>query len=326
VTGAATMMLVERGPLRLDQHVADVIPEWKAPHVAADSTKGLDARPASRAITIRHLLTHTSGFGDWVPTAGAGPVTIAYRERGITPGNRGARLNRPGYGPQAKDLDDMVGRLATVPLATEPGTAFEYSSVGYGVLGAVIERVSRQSLDAFCRERIFEPLRMTSTTFQVPRDQRARLTSNYDFTSNGLSVTDAAESSAWLERPTLLDAGGGLISTARDFGRFCTMLVNGGALDGVQVLRPDTARLACSDLMPPDIERDTGYGAGVYVALSGGGANYGGVGTVRHGGATGTLWVGDPAQRSVLLLMMQTMPPVPKREADLTAAIDIDLG
>jgi CubicO group peptidase (beta-lactamase class C family) len=90
-----------------------------------------------KPMTIRHLLTHMSGLGDWVPSAGSDPLTLAYRERGITPGNRGVRLKRPGYGPQATDLKDMVQRVADLPLAAEPGTVYVYSlrwlrSVGTG--------------------------------------------------------------------------------------------------------------------------------------------------------------------------------------------------
>ena len=144
----------------------------------------------------------------------------------------------------------MTKRVAELPLATEPGAAFQYSSIGYAILGLVIERISGNTLDVYFRERIFEPLQMTSTGFQVQRDQTSRLTTNYDVTPTGLMVTDAAESSAWLMRPTLLDGGGGVISTARDFARFSTMQLNDGTLDGTQVLRPDTARRARSNMLP----------------------------------------------------------------------------
>jgi CubicO group peptidase (beta-lactamase class C family) len=102
VTGVAAMMLVEDGRIALDQPVADILPEFRRLSVAMDIEKGLGSRPAVKTMTMRHLLTHTSGLSYWTPGSGAGLLPTAYRERGITPGNYGARLNRPGYGPQAR--------------------------------------------------------------------------------------------------------------------------------------------------------------------------------------------------------------------------------
>jgi CubicO group peptidase (beta-lactamase class C family) len=135
VTGIATMLLVENGTLSLDRPVADIQPEWRALRRARDRSKNLESHPATKLMTIRHLLTHMSGLGDWSPSAGSDPLTVAYRERGITPGNREIRLKRSGYGPQAADLKDMVQRVADLPLVAEPGTAYLYSSVGYAALG-----------------------------------------------------------------------------------------------------------------------------------------------------------------------------------------------
>jgi CubicO group peptidase (beta-lactamase class C family) len=329
ITGVATMMLVERGELGLDQPIIDVVPEWRTLHVAIDPEKSVASRPTRKTVTVRHLLTHTSGLGDWAPSAGSGPLPILYRERGITPGNRGTRLERPGYGPQAKDLAEMMKRIAELPLATEPGAAFQYSTIGYAILGLVIERISGNTLDVYFRERIFEPLGMTSTGFQVQPRQTSQLTTNYDVTPTGLVVSDAAESSAWLVRPTLLDGGGGLISTARDFARFSTMLLNEGTLEGTQVLRPDTARRARSNMLPPGItarSNDLGYGAGMSVALTEQGKRFRAAGTVIHGGAAGTLWIADPTRRATMVFMAQHMPPSRAAVSDLATAIEADLG
>jgi CubicO group peptidase (beta-lactamase class C family) len=230
----------------------------------------------------------------------------------------------------------MTRRVAELPLATEPGAAFQCSSIGYAILGLVIERISGNTLDVYFRERIFEPLQMTSTGFQVQRNQTSRLTTNYDVTSTGLMVTDAAESSAWLMRPTLLDGGGGLISTARDFARFSTMLLNEGTLDGTQALRPDTARRARSNMLPPGItapigsagthvSHDVGYGAGMSVALTEQGKRFRAVGTVSHGGAAGTLWIADPTRRARMVFMAQHMPASRTAASDLATAIEADL-
>ena len=329
VTGIAVMLLVQDGKISLDQPVTDVLPELRAMRVAHDRSRSLDSRPATTPITIRHLLTHTSGLGDWAPSAGSDPLTLAYRERGITPGNRGVRLKRPGYGPQATDLKVMVQRVADLPLVAEPGTGFVYSTVGYGALGLVIERVSGMPLDRFCHERLFGPLRMTSTGFRVAREQLGRLTTSYDLTSTGLSVTDAADSSAYLEQPTLLDGGGGVTSTARDFARFSAMILNDGRLDGVEILRPATARLARSNLMPAGVLQSNGYGygAGMRVTLSTQSDKpFQSSGSVGHGGASGTLWFADPKHNGTLVLMTQIMPPMPGLSAALLKAVETDVG
>jgi CubicO group peptidase (beta-lactamase class C family) len=328
ITGVATMTLVERGVLALDQPLDETIPEWRRLRVAVDASHSLDSRPATKAITVRHLLTHTSGLGDWTPSAGAGPLPVAYRARGVTPGNRGTRLGRPGYGPQARTLVEMVERVAELPLATEPGSSYQYSSVGYAALGLVIERISGKAFDVYCRERIFAPLQMASTGFQVEPSQVARLTTNYDLTPAGLNPTDSPESSAWLVRPTLLDGGGGVVSTARDFARFSDMLVNDGSLDGAEVLQPETARLARSNLIPPDVTHDGGYGAGMRVALAQRGGRFRAAGTVSHAGAAGTLWIADPVHHATMVFMTQYMafPDPLQAESELCAAIEADLA
>jgi CubicO group peptidase (beta-lactamase class C family) len=329
VTGIAVMRLIEDGKLSLDQPVAEVLPEWRVMRVAHDRTKSLESRPATKPITVRHLLTHTSGLGDWAPSAGSDPLTVAYRERGITPGNRGVRLKRPGYGPQARDLVEMVQRVAELPLVAEPGSGFLYSSVGYGALGLVIARVSGSPLDTFCHERIFAPLGMTSSGFRVPRDHLARLTTNYDVKPDGLSVTDAAATSAWLEQPTLLDGGGGVVSTSRDFARFSAMILDDGRLGDARVLRPETARLARSNLMPAGLLQSSGhgYGAGMRVTVAAKTEKpFQSAATVGHGGASGTLWFADPARKGTLVFMTQTMPPTKEISAALLEAVKADVG
>ena len=338
VTGVAAMTLVEDGKLRLDQPVSDVIPEWRVLRVAVDPKNSLESRPATKTMTMRNLLTHTSGLSYWTPESGGDALPSAYRERGITPGNYGVRLRRPGYGPQAKDLVDMIKRLAELPLAAEPGTTWKYS-IGFDVMGLVIERISGKSLDAYFRERILEPLQMESTGFHVPASRAARLTTNYDVTPEGLGPTDARESSAWLQPPTLRAGGAGLVSTARDFVRFGAMLLGHGTLDRVQVLRPDTVRLACSNLLPAGVGHQAvnlitgravyqaGFGAGMEVTLSAEDRQYGSVGTLNWGGAACTLWVVDPARDGNMVFMTQNMslPLFGTILSEVRAAVESDL-
>ena len=240
VTGIAATLLVEDGTIRLDQPVADVLPEFREVKVAIDIEKSLDSRPATK--TMRHLLTHTSGLASWTPlSSGPALLHVAYRERGITPGNAGERLNRPGYGPQARSLVEMVERLAALPLAYEPGTVYKYS-IGTDVMAPVIERASGKKYEAFLHDRLFAPLGMVSTGFQVRPQDAARLTTNYEVAPNGLTPTDPAATSVFLRPPLLIAGGGGLVSTARDYSRFGAALLDDGALEGTRVMKVETAR------------------------------------------------------------------------------------
>jgi CubicO group peptidase (beta-lactamase class C family) len=324
VTGLAAMLLVETGKLRLDQPVADVIPELRTPQVAIDPSKGLEARPAAQTMTIRHLLTHTAGLVYWTPLQDTDALSAAYRTRGITPGNYGAGLTRPGYGPQAAGLDDMVKRLAEVPLAAEPGTVWRYS-IGLDVMGLVIQRVSGKPLDVFAREQLFEPLRMAATGFQVPAAALSRLTTNYTVTANGLVPLDPRETSVFLKPPALLAGGAGLVSTARDFARIGAMLIGDGELEGVRVMRAETARLARSNLLPPAVRyAGGGYGAGMRVA-AGGRTPHDEAGAVSWNGAAGTMWLVDPARRFNFVFMSQFMPPTSYPIwTEVDAALEVD--
>ena len=331
VTGIAAMSLIQDGKLRLDQPVAEVIPEWKSLGVAIDATKSLDSRPARRAMTMRHLLTHTSGLSYWIPAAGSDLLPTLYRERGITPGDYyyNGTQRRPGYGPQVKSLSEMIARLAELPLAAEPATVYRYS-IGYDVIGHIVERVSGKSLEAYCRERIFAPLKMTSTGFQVPLDQAARLTTNYEVSAGGLTPIDGGESSVWLRTPSLVSGGGGVVSTARDFARFTGMLLGQGTFEGVQVLRNDIARLACSDLLPQEVASDSGYGAGMRITKVPKERSWqspGPAGTLSFGGATGCRWMVDPVRRGIMVFMTQRMPGPANLPLwnELQGAIDADL-
>ena len=324
VTGLASILLIEAGKLRLDQPVADIIPELRTLQVAIDPGKGLEARPAKQTMTIRHLLTHSAGLAYWTPERGTDALSTAYRARGITPGNYGPGLKRPGYGPQAVGLDDMVKRLGEFPLAAEPGTVWRYS-VGLDVMGLIIQRVSGKPLDVFARERLFEPLNLTATGFQVPAAAVSRLTTNYTVTPDGLVPLDPRQTSVFLKPSTLLAGGAGLVSTAHDFVRIGAMLIGDGKLEGVRVMSAKSARLARSNLLPSAIRYEGGgFGAGMRVA-TGGKTAHDAVGAVSWNGAAGTMWLVDPARRFNFVFMSQFMPPTSYpiwNEVD--AALDAD--
>jgi CubicO group peptidase (beta-lactamase class C family) len=337
VTRIAALLLVEDGRITLDQPVADMLPEFGSLRVAIDIEKGLESRPAANVMTMRHLLTNTSGLGSWTPSSDSGDALHAlYRERGITPGNYGAGRNRTGYGPQVENLDEMVRRVAELPLAYEPGTRLNYS-IGFDVMGLVIERVTGKRFDDFLHERLFGPLDMRSTGFHVRPENVARLTTSYDATrradnsgvertatARGLRVTDAAATSDFLKRPTLLSGGGGLLSTTRDFFRYGAMLLGEGSLDGVHIMKPATARLAFSNLMPAGVsEPSEGFGAGTRALLQ----PLIPAGTFGASGATGTLFWIDRSRRGVVVFLVQVMWGDPANHpyaGQLAAAVERD--
>ncbi len=334
VTGIAAMMLVEDGTISLDQPVADVLPELRAMRVATEPANSLASTPTVRPMTMRQLLTHTSGLSNWQPTLGDTPIAKAYRERGITPGSF---IHQPGetwYHKQVVGLDAMIARMAEVPLIAEPGTAWNYS-MGLDVMGAVIERVSGMPLDRFMEQRIFQPLGMRSTGFQVRTRDAKRLTTLYGSAPEGPHVIDDGTQSHWLKPPTLLAGGGGLVSSAHDFIRFAQMLLNEGTRDGVRVMKTETVRLALSNLLPPGLAYPPtgGFGAGAGVVMPGVKSDNGSAGTYSAVGASSTLFQVDPARRGVALFFAQYMPgrSVPQAEATryrgaLNHAINADIG
>jgi CubicO group peptidase (beta-lactamase class C family) len=321
VTRIAALLLVEDGRIELDQPVADVLPEFRSLRVAIDIEKGLASRPARNTMTMRHLITNTSGLGSWTPGSDGGDeLHAAYRELGITPGNFGSGRRRSGYGPQAFNLDEMVVRVAKLPLAYEPGTVLHYS-IGFDVMGLVIERVSGKGYDTFLEERLFAPLDMRSTGFQVAERNAVHLTTNYDArrgavnsgpspgvdatTAAGFEVRDAGATSDWLTKPSLLTGGAGLVSTARDFYRYGGMLLGEGAFESACVMKPETARLALSDLKPPGVaDPSEGIGAGSRAMLK---IPMTPPGTFGAGGAASTLFWIDRARRGNVVFMTQAM-------------------
>jgi CubicO group peptidase (beta-lactamase class C family) len=234
VTGVAILMLMEEGQLRLTVPYR-FIPEFKntsrddersrPPRRAAPSRSGDLPVPADREITIRDLMTHTSGL----ESGGAGT-----REGGsIAPRKTNETLAK--YIPQ----------LGAVPLDFQPGTQWRYSALaGIETLGRIVEVVSGMTFDRFLEQRIFEPLGMKDTVFYPGEAQASRVVTLYRRTPKGLDRIDTPE---WLATRTLLSGGGGLWSTADDYLQFAQMLVNGGVLNGKRLLSPRTIDLMASN-------------------------------------------------------------------------------
>ena len=306
ITGMAAMILVGEGKMKLDQPISEFLPEFANMTVLTDPEKSMDAVPAKNQITVRHLLTHTAGLGYSIITKG--PLLQAYLDNGITPGIV-SRFPIPGQptSTPTPDLKTFSERLAKLPLIAEPGTKWSYS-ISLDLLGRVIEVASGMDFEAFLKTRIFEPLKMNSSYFQVPKSETPRLVSNYAPVNGILFPIDPAATSIYLDKPAFAFGGAGVVCSARDYDRFLNMLANYGELDGVRIMSPKTAALAMSDLLPPAVSTDgaflsgAGFGAGGRV---GKGANEGVYG---WGGAAGTVAFVDPKRKLRAICMAQYMP------------------
>jgi CubicO group peptidase (beta-lactamase class C family) len=306
ITGMAAMILVGEGKMKLDQPISEFLPEFANMTVLTDPEKSMDAVPAKNQITVRHLLTHTAGLGYSIITKG--PLLQAYLDNGITPGIV-SRFPIPGQptSTPTPDLKTFSQRLAKLPLIAEPGTKWSYS-ISLDLLGRVIEVASGMDFEAFLKTRIFEPLKMNSSYFQVPKSETPRLVSNYAPVNGILFPIDPAATSIYLDKPAFAFGGAGVVCSARDYDRFLNMLANYGELDGVRIMSPKTAALAMSDLLPPSVSTDgtfadtAGFGAGGRV---GKGANEGVYG---WGGAAGTVAFVDPKRKLRAVCMAQYMP------------------
>ena len=348
VTAMAAMILIEEGKMSLDQPVSDFIPAFRTMRVQI-SPDSLETRPAARPITIRNLLTHTAGLGYSIITKG--PLLGEYNRLGLNPGAISAPLEAAARRTRPATLAAFADRVAEAPLIADPGTKWSYS-IALDVMGRVIEVASGSSFDAFVQHRIFDPLDMKSSYWTVPRSEVGRFATNYIFQREAMQQLaggrpvdvskidrkarlpiDPAANSVWLSPPSFPYGGAGLVMSARDYDRFLHALQDGGTLDGKRVLRPATAALMMSNLLPPGVTYGTrpsgeplavktGYGAGGSVTLEDqpGGARKG---TYGWGGAAGTTgWV-DPARHMRGTIMVNYFPSEqwPVREQTVAALL-----
>lgn len=295
VTGIAAMILIDDGKLGLDQNIADFIPGFANPTVLVEPDKSLKSRPAMAPITVRNLMTHTAGLGYSIVTKG--PLLKEYLRLGLTPGAV-SRKPLPGFeaaAPTAPSLEEFANRLATLPLIADPGVKWSYS-VSLDLLGRVIEVASGMTFDGFVQKRLFDPLGMTSTFWQVPASEVTRLTDNHAQTPFGPFLVDPGKDSVYLDKPAFPFGGAGLVTSMRDFDRFLGMLMGEGALGGTRVMKRETAILAMSNLVHPKTEmsgfvKGQGFGAGGRVTIASD-PNGSGIGTFGWGGAASTIgWV-----------------------------------
>ena len=316
VTAVAILMLLEEGKLRLSDPVSAFIPEFTNTQVAIAVDENARPEPgeipahytvpAQREITLRDLLTHTSG---------------------LESGGLGGRIgNRIAPRDTTMNLEQYIPTLGKVPLDFQPGTRWRYSALtGIEVLGRVVEVASGMTLDRFLQERLFEPLGMEDTAFTVPADKQSRLVMRYERTDEG-QLERSEGNPGWLDTTTLFAGGAGLYSTADDYIRFAQMLANGGELDGQRILGLRTVELMASnhigDLFGPDANRAGGLGFGLAVEVVPDPVEadtHRGPGSFGWGGAFGTYYWVDPHNDLVGLLMVQT--PADELRPDFVNAV-----
>jgi CubicO group peptidase (beta-lactamase class C family) len=300
ITSVGAMSLAQDGKLALDAPVERYLPDLKDMQVAAkeiDPATG-QARPIlvpqRRAMTVRDLLRHTSGLV-YPPQFTDSFVHRLYGEKGVF--------------ARDKTLADFVASLGALPLAHQPGEVWEYSW-GVDVLARVIEVASGQPFDRFLHDRIFGPLNMIDTGFYVPEEKLVRL----------VDPPPGGRDELWdvTKPPRLFSGGGGLVSTAMDYLRFCQMLVGGGELDGMRILAPETIRAMTTVSLPPNIcfTQDmvgpllgSSWGLGFAIRTDPQSSSVPGtVGSYSWGGVWGTFFWIDPAERLAAVLMIQVRP------------------
>lgn len=298
ITSVALMMLYEEGHFLLDDPVSDWIPEFRDPMVAVPAPQneriGVPYKliPANRPITVRHVLTHTAG--------------LANSYRGLT---RQMYLDARAENPRTT-VDAEVTHLASLPLNFHPGDGWEYGTAT-NVCGVLVERMSGMSLDEFFRKRIFEPLGMNDTHFNIPEEKVARQTSLYHPTDDGtIELTRAA---TFTEPTEYFSGAGGLASTAKDYWKFCQMLLNGGELNGVRLLSRRTVDLMISNHVGNHSGwlMGDGYQFGLgFRILSDPGKAYEhlSIGSFGWGGAYNTYFFIDPIEDMIGISMTQIRP------------------
>ncbi|MEE4453744.1 serine hydrolase domain-containing protein [Novosphingobium resinovorum] len=308
VTAMAAMQLVAEGRLGLDQPVSEVLPAYAHMMVQDRYDGSITAlHKAPRPITMRHLMTHTSGLGYTIVQQG--PIAKLMREKGLVPGQI-SRITAPGldWGKPVAGLEQFADRLAEVPLVADPGTQWHYS-MGLDLMGRVIEVVTGRPFDAYLHETIFAPAGMTSTWFQVPAAEAHRLTTNYAAVAGVLAPIDEGATSIYLDRPAFPFGGAGLVSTPRDYDRFLRMLAQKGEIGGVRVLVESAVLTGTSNLLPPGVTMPAGFGGPAGFGAGGRVGQGAEAGVYGWSGAAGTVAMVDMVHALRSQLFVQFMPP-----------------
>lgn len=244
ITSIAFMQLVEAGKVALDTPLSEVLPEFKTTqvYVTGGGSVPFQTKPLSREILLLDLLRHTSGISYGFQNRSN--IDAAYRKHQID-------IDRVESWYTGQTLDQWIAEIAKMPLEFSPGEAWNYS-LSTDILGAVIQRISGLSLGAYLQKNIFAPLGMKDTGFVVPEIEADRLTDCYIWAGpeKGRVLFDQAQKSLWFKQPSLHSGGGGLVSTALDYHRFCQMCQNGGHIDDVHIIGRKTLELMTTNHLP----------------------------------------------------------------------------
>jgi CubicO group peptidase (beta-lactamase class C family) len=293
ITGVAMMILFEQGKWQLNDPVSKYIPEFADLKVAkVDPASGaVTTVPTNHPMTMRELMSHSGGFTYGL--FGATAVDKLYVEKQV-------------FDP-TQPMQTFIERLAQVPLLFQPGERWHYS-VSVDVQGYLVEKLSGQSFPDFLQEHVFGPLKMVDTAFYVPPEKMNRLVEFYYRGKDGKSVKHPNVTD-YSKPPVFPSGGGGLVSTASDYMRFCQMLLNGGVLDGRRILSPLSVKLMRTNMLPESARTlAPGTGFGLDFALvedSAAAGGYSGEGTFSWGGFAGTWFWIDPVYQLIVIGMIQ---------------------
>ncbi len=319
ITTVAAMMLLEEGKYQLDDPLHLYLPEFKDVMVAGEG--GALVKP-KRPLTPRDLMSHTSGM-----TYGIFSNTEVDKQY------RAANLFSPDM-----TLAEFSKKVAALPLLFHPGEQWNYG-VSTDILGRLVEVLSGMTLDEFFHQRIFKPLGMNDTGFDVPAAKIERFTTNYQWGASPFAlgegagnrtVADHPSKSAYARPARFYSGGGGLVSTAQDYLRFCQMVLNGGALDGVRLLSPKSVQLMSMDhtkrarpsAAGPALSKGAGFGLGFQVVIdSAEQQRLGSVGTIDWSGAASTHFFIDPQEQLIGILMVQKFPADFRLMAEFRTAV-----
>ncbi|MEI6141935.1 MAG: serine hydrolase domain-containing protein [Mariniphaga sp.] len=282
VTAVALMTLYEEGKFQLDDKVSKFIPGFAGTKVYKSVDKSFILENPVNEITVRHLLTHTSGISyGWDPKS---YVDSLYRVAKV--------------GGWDGTIGEKVKILTGLPLNFQPGTEWKYG-LSIDVAGYLVEVLSGMPLDVYMKTRIFDPLKMEDTGFYVPEKKLGRLAQMNRFNKEGVLKS----SDGGFNKPvTLFSGGGGLVSTMNDYSRFCRMLLNGGTLDGKKILKPETVKMIMTNQLPKTAKYKDGYGYGLAgeVNLS--------TGEYSWSGAASTTFCINPENDLIIITLTQLMP------------------
>jgi CubicO group peptidase (beta-lactamase class C family) len=304
ITSLAIMQLFEQGKISLDQNVSTLIPSFKNPKVLKEfnsKDSSYTSTPAKREVTIRDLLTHTSGI-DYT-AIGTPKMSAIYSKAGIP----------SGLGEFNTSLLAQMKVLGSLPLLHEPGEKFTYG-LNTDLLGCIVEIVSGLSLEAYCQKNIFDPLGMKDTYFNVPANKAARLptvyTENDDHKIIEWSPTFRNINPNYPLMPKSYFSGGaGLSSTAYDYAIFLQMLLNGGKYNGKQIIAPRTAEIMTSPQLDFKFNGQDDFSLGFMITSEkSANLNFRNKGSFSWGGYYGTSYWADPKDKMVVLIMTQQNP------------------